>query len=160
MRNEKEPVKRMRWGLAAMFLAVLHLNGAWSQDRQSLPTPSPRAEMLSLTEAEILIYLLPEARQTRNNGMDIGWELETGPPQNTMDFYNFWVVNNERKVRIGSVTIGHFSVNKHTGDVWDQVSDKLISSDEELQGIQKILREGHHIDAQIVARYRNLKPMR
>lgn len=114
--------------------------------------------MLSLTESEILIYLLPEARQTRNNGMDIGWELETGPPQKTTDFYNFWVVNNERKGHIGSVTIGYFSVNKHTADVWNQVSGKLISSDEELQGIQKILRQGHHIDAQTLERYHSLKP--
>lgn len=140
-----------------MFLAIFYINCTWSQGRQAVPTQT-QAEMLSLTEAEILIYVLPEARQIRNNGMDIGWELETGTSQNTTDFYNFWVVNKERKDHIGSVTIGYFSVNKHTADVWNQISGKLISPEKDLQGIQKILREGHHIDVQTLTKFGNLRP--
>lgn len=159
MGNKKRMmVKIIRHSLTAAFFVLLFFVGVRSQDQQTLATQSPQAEPLSLTEAEVLVYLLPRAREVRRQGGRIGWEVETGPSQNTTDFYNFWVVDNKQQGHIGSVTLGYFSVNKHTADVWDQVSDKVISPDEELQGIQKILRDGHHINAQTLEKYRDVNP--
>lgn len=157
---QHELYRRICWNLLTIIVVLSNVGIAWCQSGQPSRTQSSQPEMLSLTDAEILIYLLPEARETRKNGMDIGWEIETQPKLNSADFYNFWVVNKERQGHMGSVTIGYFSVNKHTADIWDRVSDKLINPDEELLGVQRILREGYHIDAQVIARYRDIKLMR
>jgi hypothetical protein len=114
------------------------------------------SEQISQTEAEILIYLLPEAQQVRADGMDIGWHLETSPALNQRDFYTFMVFDATRR-NAGSVTIGFFAVNKWSAEVWDVDLGRLVSSTE-LRGIQTILRRAHHVDAQTVERYRNVKP--
>lgn len=114
-------------------------------------------ETIALHEAEILIYLLPEARETRKRGMDIGWELETSPQLNQQDFFVFWVVNAKRKHPHGSVTIGFFSVNRHTADVWSNDLGKFVSTTE-LSGIQKILRTAHHIDQPTIEKFKNRRP--
>jgi len=121
------------------------------------PQASTPPEQIALHEAEILIYLLPQAQELRNRGMDIGWELETSPKLNQQDFYTFWVVNSKRPNVQGSVTIGYFSVNKHTAEVWDDDREKLMSSSE-LEGIQRILRQAHHIDETTLRRFSPLQP--
>lgn len=133
---------------------VVYLVGVLAIRAQESTHPLP--EVISLTDAEILIYLLPQARDVRNQGGEISWKLESGVSQNTRDFYNFWVVG-PLKPGEASNTIGYFSVNKQTAEIWNAVLGKRIS-DEEVQGVQKILREGHHIDAQTLNRYRNVKP--
>jgi hypothetical protein len=153
-----EKILKICRGVFVTFLVLLSLNVTWPQGQEALPKQSFQAEMISLTEAEILVYLLPQAQEVRKQRGNVSWELEAGPLQNTKDFYTFWVVGPRRQGE-ASNTIGYFSVNKHTADIWDAVLDKLISS-EELQGIQKILRGGHHIDAQTLDGYRNLKPLR
>jgi hypothetical protein len=139
------------------FLVVSALVPASANNERVLAAQQAQSEPLSKTEAEILIYLLPEAHHVRQEGMDIGWELETGSARNQKDFYNFWVVNAKRK-NGGSVTIGFFSVNKHTAEVWDDTPSPRLVNDVELQGIQKILREGHHIDAQTLTEFGSLRP--
>lgn len=123
---------------------------------QSPPAATP-PERIALHEAEILIYLLPQAQELRNQGMDIGWELETSPEVNQQNFYTFWVVNSKRPNVQGSVTIGYFSVNKHTAEVWDDDREKLVSSSE-LEGVQRILRQAHHIDESTLRRFSPLRP--
>ncbi len=115
-------------------------------------TAQGKPEPVALHEAEILIYLLPEAHQIRSEGMEIGWEVSTSPKLNQDDYFTFWVYSAKRK-GTGSVTVGHFAVNKHTADVWDSVLDKIISTNE-LQGVQKILRKGHRIDEETIKKYR------
>lgn len=139
------------------FLAVAILVPASANNERVLAAPQAQSEPLSLTEAEILIYLLPEAHQVRQEGMDVGWELETGSTWNQRDFYNFSVVNAKRK-NVGSNAIGFFSVNKRTGEVWDDIPSAERVNNIELQGIQKILREGHHIDAQQLTKFGSLRP--
>jgi hypothetical protein len=114
---------------------------------------------VSLTEAEILIYLLPQAQSLRSKGMDVGWELQTGPTWKLQDFYAFEVANIKRK-NADTASLGFFSVNKHTADVWDDVpAPRLIKADGlELGGVQRILREVHHIDASTMTKYRGLRP--
>jgi hypothetical protein len=114
-------------------------------------------EQIGLHEAEILIYLIPQAQELRKQGMDIGWELETSPELNQQDFYTFWVVNSKRPNVQGSVTIGYFSVNKHTADVWDNDNEKIVST-AELEGIKKILRQAHHIDDLALRKFGSIRP--
>src|SRR5208282_5971655 len=96
-------------------------------------------EEIATREAEILIYLLPQAQELRKQGMDIRWELQTSPKLNQRDFYTYWIVNSKRPNVEGSVTVGYFSVNKHTAEVWDNDNEKVVETGE-LQGVQRILR--------------------
>ncbi len=114
---------------------------------------SPAPQSVSLCEAEILVYLLPQAHDLRADGMDVAWALETGPELNQKDFYNFWVVNAKRKGHSGSVTVGYFSVNKYTADVLDARQQYVVTP--ELQGVQRILRKGHGIDEAAIREYRS-----
>jgi hypothetical protein len=129
---------------------------AWlpmARDSEQIPV---KAEQIPLYDAEILIYLLPQAHEIRKEGMDIGWELQTSPKLNQEDFYTFWVINAKRKHVNGSVTVGYFSVNKHTADIVDNLGELVTSL--ELAGVQRILREGHHIDTATIQRYRSRNP--
>jgi len=115
-----------------------------------------QAELLGLHEAEILIYLLPDAHEVRKQGMDVGWELQTGSDFNQKDFFVFWVVNAKRPNVNGSVTLGYYAVNRHTADVWVDVVNGFVVS-KELEGVQRILRRAHHIDEATIAMYRSLR---
>jgi hypothetical protein len=143
------------FGFLVTLLCLAWSGGAWPQVRQARPEQSAPSE-ISLTEAEILIYVLPQSQAVRKQRGGISWELEEGPARNTKDFFTFWVVGPLREGEASS-TVGFFSVNKHTADVWNGVTSKLIS-DDELSGIQKILRDGHHIDVQTIERYRKQGP--
>lgn len=113
--------------------------------------------LIALYEAEILIYLLPQAQQIRSDGFDIGWDLQTSAKLNQADYYIFFVINAKRP-SYGSVTVGYFGVNKHTADVWSLDREGEIISSTEIQGVQRILRQAHCIDQATVDRYRSAKP--
>lgn len=138
--------------LLGASLALAARMKATQGTRQTIPV-----EQIALHEAEILIYLLPQARELRNQGMDIGWELETSPQLNQKDFYTFWVVNSKRPNVEGSVTIGYFSVNKHNADVWDDDNKKTVST-VEIEGVKRILRQAHYIDKSTVQKFALLRP--
>lgn len=111
-----------------------------------------RPEPITYADAEILIYLLPVAKQLRSSSMEIGWEEQTSSKLNQNDYYTFWVYNARRK-SYGSVTVGYFAVNKHTADVWDADSETLVLTPE-IKGVQKILRDAHHIASATIEKYR------
>jgi len=115
-------------------------------------------EQLAYHDAEILIYLLPVAKETRSRGSDVSWERESSPRLNQSDYFVFWVMN-ARPNPYGSSTIGYFAVNKHTADIWECGGDEEINKgpvkSPEIEGVQKILREAHHIDQQTVHKYRS-----
>jgi hypothetical protein len=134
--------------LLAILLAVIPKK-AVSQSSQTSSSPEP----IALYEGEILIYLLPQGRELRNQGMDIGSEVN----QNQQDFYTFQVFNSKRTNGQGSTTIGYFSVNKHTAEIWDDNNQKRVSTTE-LEGIQRILRQAHRIDASTVRKFGALRP--
>lgn len=117
---------------------------------------SQQPGLLALHEAEILIYLIPPAQAVRSEGMDVGWEQSSATALNQADYFFFWVYNSIRE-GTGSVTIGHYAVNKHTADVWDVVSDQMVES-AELKGIQRILRKAHGIGEDAIRTYR-MKPL-
>jgi hypothetical protein len=132
-----------------------------------LPAPSqlsrgripPGPEQLAYHDAEILIYLLPVAKETRARGSDIAWERESNPSLNQDDYFVFWVMN-ARPNPYGSSTIGYFAVNKHNADVRDCGGDQPAGGGPpvtapEIEGVQKILREALHIDQGTVLKYRS-----
>jgi len=80
-------------------------------------------------------------------------EQQTSAQLNQADYYYFWVYNAKRQSN-GSVTIGYYAVNKHTADVWDTVEQKRISS-RLMVGVQRIIRESHHIDEDTMGKYRS-----
>ena len=146
----RKPSSTISW-----LLAVVLVSGPAIQNPDP-PRPPTQPEHVALHEAEILVYLLPQAHDIRNEGMEIGWELQTSPKLNQEDFYNFWVFNAKRKHVHGSVTVGYFSVNKHTADIVDALG-KFVASPE-LEGVQRILREAHHIDDTTIKEYRSRSP--
>lgn len=139
--------------LVSLLLSLTFVRNAGSE---TPPLAAPSGE-IALHEAEILIYLLPQAQELRSQGMDIGWELQTSPKLKQKDFYSFWVVNSKRPNVQGSVTVGYFSVNKHTAEVWSNDKEKTVSS-AELEGVEKILRMAHHIDDATLRKFGSLHP--
>ena len=136
----------------AVLLSCLLALGAFKYQLGSRLTPEP----ITLPEAEILIYFLPQAVELRSQGMEVGWELTASPKVNHEDFFSFWVINVTRE-SAGSVTVGWFFVNRHTGDVWDDGLGKYVVS-HDIEGIQKILRRAHRIDEETLRRYRTRSP--
>ncbi len=135
----------------------------WGQQAFSEPFMLPAAappkapEPITLEEAEVLIYLLPQAHELRSKSMDVSWELETGKSFNQNDFYIFWVVNSKRPNVQGSVTVGYFAVNKHSAEVWSLDANNFVSSSE-LEGIQRIIRTAHAITEPLIQQYHSRRP--
>jgi hypothetical protein len=146
----------IRWTALALMIAPLFC-GLSLGSGQSAPQGSAcRPSELTLSDAEILVYLLPESESVRKGGWDVGWELQTNPNLNQKDFFTFWVYNATRPSS-GSVTIAYFAINKHTGDVWDTSVGQIVQS-RDLSVIQKILRKGHCIDDSVIKTYGAQKP--
>ncbi|MGH9756305.1 MAG: hypothetical protein ACRD4M_01085 [Candidatus Acidiferrales bacterium] len=111
---------------------------------------------ISASEAEILIYFLPASEAVRAQGYDVGWERQESQKLNQKDFYVFWVYDATRPSN-GSVTVGYFSVNKHTGEVWGDSEEQFITS-KSILAIQKILRRNHCINEGIIRKYTDRRP--
>ena len=111
------------------------------------------ATILSLAEAKILVVASPVGQDLQKENMDIGFELQDSSQLNQADYYYFWVYNSKRANPAGSVTIGYYAVNKHTADLWD-IDTRRIISGKLLESIQRIIREAHGIDSAIIKHYR------
>jgi len=109
---------------------------------------------LTASEARILVYVSPVGAKLRASGFDAAMERQTNPQLNQADYYYFWVYNAKRRQSGGSVTIGYYAVNKHTGQVWDTDDKKEISS-RLMRGVQAIIRESHRIDQATIEKYGN-----
>ena len=138
-----------------LLLMLLLLGTPFAIDGQTVSASCPATQLYPY-EAEILIYLLPPAAIIRKEGWEVGWQLETDPKLNNKDFYNFWVYNAKRPSH-GSVTIGYFSVNKHTGDVWDEENQEFVQS-EEVSRVQALIRKGHCITATVIDEFQSRRP--
>lgn len=137
--------KTTAW-LVVPFMIIVSASTVF--DSSSNPTQS---DPIALHEAEILVCLLPVAHEIRGHGGDIGWARTTSDALNQADYYIFHVVKKE--CTVWPCTVGHFAVNKHTADVWDDVRRELIRSTE-LERVQEILRKAHGIDEETVQKYR------
>jgi hypothetical protein len=133
---------------------------AWGNhgNLQNAPTTadSCRPSELKKYEAEILIYLTPEASEARKAGEKVSWELQSSVKLNQNDFFVFYLYN-VGAPESSSPTIGYFAVNKHTAEVWNMNSKELLHS-AELLSVGEIFRRGHCIDEQTVRSYSSAKP--
>ena len=105
---------------AVRLLICLGLVGsvkcAWTTD-----PPEP----ITLSEAEILIYLMPVCQQLRQQGFDVSWDLERSSDH--ADSFRFQIFNAKRKCPKGcSVTVGYFAVNKRTAEVQNLDTEKIL----------------------------------
>jgi hypothetical protein len=149
------PVCKTSRDLPATLVAlIITLSSTLFSSSHASTQPDP--ERLTLQEAEILIYLLPAAHANRKIGRDVAWERETSAMWNQADFFYFYVMGTNPPPGTASVTVGHFAVNKHTGDLWSTVPEERVES-VELRGVQEILRHAHRIGADTIARYRGTK---
>lgn len=138
-------VEQLRWALLLLLIFC-----AMGDSVQA----SGDTTALTAAEARILVYISPVGQRERENGLDIAMELQRSAQLNQADYYYFWVYNSKRQQSSGSVTIGYYAVNKHTGQVWDTDDKKEISS-RLMQGVQSIIRESHHIDEATMEKYGN-----
>jgi|SRR2546430_1061095 len=139
-------------GLALLLMAALFFINRSS--------PARNATGISETEAAILVYVSPVGDRLRAGGSDVALEPQTSAQYNQADYFYFWVYEAGRQQATGavpraggSVTIGYYAVNKRTGDVWDTVEKKQLSGGL-LLGVQKIIRQSHHIAEDTIERYR------
>jgi len=111
------------------------------------PQPTP----LAPHEAELLLYLLPDVRELRSRGQEIGWHLDASPRPPADECYHYWVLNSS----VGewaSPNVGYYAVHRWTAEIWRAVPwDKVV--DTELQGAQEILRKGHGIGGSVFKKY-------
>lgn len=121
---------------------------------QSATGDSNSPELISYSDAEILVYLLPVARETRSQGSDVTWERTTSEALNQQDYYFFWLYNKKINHN-GSPHIGNYAVNKHTAEIWDDDEGFMIS-DRELDGVERILRKSHRISLETIVKYHSV----
>src|SRR5262250_3106116 len=99
---------------------------------------------LTLSDAEILVYLTPAAEAVRKTGVDVVRDESTSEKLNLNDYYVFQILST-RTCEACSTTVGHFAVNKHTADVLTlDVDDYRLLTGGEIDGIQRIIRKAHH----------------
>jgi hypothetical protein len=142
-----------RWPLLGCALAFALVGGGAARH----DPPHRVAAPLSLEEAEILIYLLPVAHQLRAQGDDVTWELETSREPGGSHFFTFWV-GGARPNPYGSVTVNYFSVNRHTGQVWELMPEARVVTSPELSGVQKIIRAAQGIGPETIRQYGRVRP--
>lgn len=109
---------------------------------------------LTATEAKILVYISPVGQSLREQGFDVGMERQTSSQLDQANYYYFWIYDSKRQQLSGSVTVGYYAVNKHTGQVWDTETRKEVSSGL-MKGVQAIIRRSHGIDESTLAKYSN-----
>ena len=140
--------------LLALLAPMLAFEPAGWAHAQSSAKNSP---LITREEAEILIYVMPDAEAERKAGKDVAWTPEVNKQYDLANFYYFWVVGAGQRKEPGSITVGYFAVNKHTGDMWETVNTEHITGPQ-LSGVQKIIREHHNITAAVLKEFSGLRP--
>lgn len=131
----------------------------WMASASAQPGPGPPAEpgLVSVEEAETLVYVLPVSHELRRQGRDVAWQIEGNSEAKQDDFFTFWVLDAKRNP-YGSSTIGYFSVNKHTGDIWNLMPEPRLVTSPELAGVQRIIRESLGIGQDTIRKWGGLRP--
>ena len=138
----------------ALLATMLACGRPGSTQARSTAKPST---LLTEEEAEILIYVMPDAEAERKAGKDVAWTPEVNKEYDLANFYEFWVVGTGQREAPGSITVGYFAVNKHTGDVWEVASGEHIAGPQ-LSGVQKIIRKHHNIGRAVLNNFSGLRP--
>jgi hypothetical protein len=127
---------------------------------RALEAPEVQRTSLSEEEAEILVYLVPDADQVRNAGCDVEAELQTSSKLDQTNFFTFWLVRTGKHVKCRNwpVDVSYFSVNKRTGSVWDDMPEPHRVTSSTLNGVLKIIRRENGITKATLRKYDALKP--
>lgn len=148
----------------AAMMAMLTISAAASVPAQAGPhgaTSVCNATPITLSEAETLIYIMPASQEVRTTGQDVTWLVDSKAVSMTKydgaDYYIFYVTFTGPTE--GSSTVGYYAVNKHTADVLELLGEyPQIVTSEELDGVQRIMRRAHCIDAATIKEYRFRNP--
>ena len=142
----------MKTGLRFITVLLLAIRLFAQNPTSTVPkTPS----QLSLSDARILVYLTPAAKQVRKTGVDVFMEQSTSDKINQKDYYVFQMLST-RECDACSANVGYFAVNKHTADVRDfDADDQRLLTSKEMAGVQHILKDAHYITADVIKQYRN-----
>jgi hypothetical protein len=136
-------------GIVALTLSVSVL-----VERIGAQNTSPT---ISQEEAQILVYLIPEAHTLRASGMDVFESIESSEDHREPDSFVFWVTNSNREGVQGSVTVDYFYVNKYTAEIWSFGLEKYVTSPE-IAGVQAIIHKAHGITPSMVKEYNSHHP--
>jgi len=136
--------------IAASFIGVTPASGT----REAQP------KSLSLAEAEILVYLVPDADQVRKAGCDVEAEWQRSSKLDQTNFFTFWLLRRGKKVGCSAwpIDVSYFSVNKRTGSVWDDMPEPHRVTSPTLNGVLKIIRRENGITKATLRKYDALKP--
>lgn len=149
------------------FLLVLLAIAIWfaNASAHGVHRDANPSSTITAVEAKNLINLLPPVKELRTKGMDAKWKQRAIPDMNNNDFYFFWVYNvtAQKKNDIGSISVGNYAINKHSGDVkaWSVSPDVFHGDDgalvitNELRRLQEELRKKHGIDSGLIQEYRS-----
>src|SRR6266853_856339 len=156
----------MRHHILAQYLLVsLALAIFAKASAQGVPRDANLPPIITAAEAGDLINLLPAVKELRAKGMEVHLDLRAVPGMHNTDFYFFWVYNvtAQKNHDIGSISVGNYAVNKHTGDVqaWSVSQDVFYGDDgalviaNELRGFQEELCKKYGIDSKSIEKYRS-----
>src|SRR6185437_6392029 len=93
-----------------------------------------RTSAISLSEAEILIYVMPDSVAIRDKGRDVILEVTTSAELNQSDYYFFDV--SFTGPTAASRLVGHYAINKRTADVLNSIPTAHIVTSRQLSGVQ------------------------
>ncbi len=145
-------------------LTLILATSSWlvgeSVARRGPALPPKESQPLSLEEAKILVYLVPEAEQVRKAGCDVTAALQTNPKLDQTNFFTFWLIRSgtNKECNTWPVDISYFSVNKWTGDIWDDIPKPHRISSPTLDGVLEIIRREKGISETTIRKYGSLKP--
>lgn len=107
---------------------------------------------VTLLEAKLLLHATPVAHEVRAKGHRVGFEYRISETFNHEDYFYLSLYNATDKVS-ASILVGHFIINKHTADVWND-SEEFIET-LEMQEFQASIRAARGITKAVIKKYRD-----
>jgi len=150
---------RRRGGYSAIPFAAILMFFVLTP-RPAIPTGQNtfgETTLISLPEAETLVYVMSDSVAIRERGRDVVWERITSNAWDQSDYYVFRIVFTG--LSAASHLVGSYAVNKHTADVLQIVPEaRLVAASKQLTGVQAILRKEHLIGPSTLGKYRYVNP--
>ena len=135
-----------RMGVLIVIIGtLLSTSGEVSTSGAALPS-------LSSYEAQILVYISPDAHEIRESGRDVDLYPVTSEALNSEEYY-FYDVRDPESADVGSDLVGHYAVNKYSADLVNAVTQEQIDS-VEVNRIEDILRKAHQMHEAQIKKYR------
>ena len=112
---------------------------------------------ITISDAIMLLYLVPNARKLQKSGIPINIILQNDRNFDLHDFYYVQVLSPNTCNDGCSNLIGHYAVNRYTGEIWQYVTGVHLSSPL-IIGEQKTLQNYYHISQHIIDYWHNIRP--